>query len=192
MVIIFLISLILIIFFHEFAHLIAAKKCGCGVDIFSVGFGRPIYRKEYKGTIYQITPILLGGYCKLRDELKNSHDSEAFTNLPYHKKLLIALAGVTINMLIGLICFFIGKFIHCFALYYFGYLSFLLGLTNAIPFPALDGSYPILVWLEKFMGKEKGYKLMEKINRIGFAILMALQILCIPYIIYIIKNGGRF
>jgi membrane-associated protease RseP (regulator of RpoE activity) len=170
--------------------LIVAKKCGCGVDIFSIGFGKPIYRKEYKGTIYQITPILLGGFCKLRDELILSSDKTAFPNQPYHKKVLIALAGVTANMLMGLLCILIGKLIHCFPIFYFGYLSFLLGLTNAIPFPALDGSYPILVWLEKFMGREKGYKIMGIICRIGFVILMTLQIACIPYIIYVVRNGG--
>lgn len=190
MIITFLISLIIIIFCHEISHLIVAKKVGVGVDIFSIGFGRPFYRKEYKGTIYQITPFLFGGYCKLRDELTPSSDKEAFPNQPYHKKVFIALAGVTMNMLMGLIIFLIGKFVHCHVLVYFGFLSFILGATNAIPFPALDGSYPILVWLEKFMGKEKGYKTMALICRIGFIILMALQIICIPYIIYIVKNGG--
>lgn len=190
MIIIFIISLVIIIFCHELAHLLVAKKCGCGVDIFSIGFGKPIYSKEYKGTIYQITPILLGGYCKLRDELISSSDREAFPNQPYHKKVLIALAGVAVNIIMGLIIFLIGKLINCYVLVYFGYLSFLLGITNAIPFPALDGSYPILVWLEKFMGKEKGYKTMALINRIGFIILMALQIACIPWIIYLIKQGA--
>jgi membrane-associated protease RseP (regulator of RpoE activity) len=189
MIISFLISLIIIIFCHEFAHLITAKKLGCGVDIFSIGFGKPFYRKEYKGTIYQISFLLFGGYCKLRDELKDSNDPHAFTNLTYHKKVYIALAGVMTNMIMGLIIIYLGKLFGFKSLIYFGYLSFLLGATNTIPFPALDGSYPILVWLEKFYGKEKGCKLMEKINRIGFIILMALQIACIPYIIYIVKNG---
>lgn len=190
MIIAFLISIIIIIFFHELAHLLVAKKCGCGVDIFSIGFGRPFYRKEYKGTIYQITPLLLGGYCKLRDELVLSSDKTAFPNQPYHKKVFIALAGVGINMIMGLIIFFIGRLFHSYILVYFGYLSFLLGATNAIPFPALDGSYPILVWLEKFMGKDRGYKMMGLICKVGFAILIALQIVCLPYLILMIKRGA--
>jgi membrane-associated protease RseP (regulator of RpoE activity) len=189
MIILFLVSLLICIFAHELGHLIVAKKCGCGVDIFSIGFGKPIYRKEYKGTIYQITPFLLGGYCKLRDELTVSKDTAAFPNLPYHKKLYISLAGVTINMLMGLIFFLIGKLLHNYILFYFGYLSFVLGATNALPIPALDGSYPILVWLEKFYGKEKGYELMSIICKIGFIFLMVLQVACIPYIIYFIRTG---
>jgi membrane-associated protease RseP (regulator of RpoE activity) len=190
MILLFLISLIICIFCHEFAHLITAKKCGCGVLVFSIGFGKPIYSFEWKKTRYNFTPFLLGGYCKLEGELDGKSNSPiAFTNLSYRKKLMIALAGVTTNMLMGSMIFLIGRFIHCYTLTYFGYLSFLLGLTNAIPFPALDGSYPILVWLEKFYGKEKGYKLMGIVCKWGFIILMILNILCIPYLIHLIKQG---
>lgn len=190
MIISFLISLIIIITLHELAHLIVAKRCGCAVDIFSIGFGKPIYRKEYKDTIYQITPYLLGGYCKLRDELNPSSDKAAFPNQPYRKKVYIALAGVITNMITGLLALFIGKLLHCHPLFYFGYYSFLLGATNAIPFPALDGSYPILVWLEKIYGKEKGYKLMTLLCKYGFIFLMILQIACVPYLIILIKRGA--
>jgi membrane-associated protease RseP (regulator of RpoE activity) len=175
---------------HEFAHLLIAKRCGCGVDIFSIGFGKPFYRKEYNGTIYQITPWLLGGYCKLRDELTLSSDEAAFPNLIYRKKLFIALVGVIVNILVGIMVFLIGQFINSSVLIYFGELSFILGATNAIPFPALDGSYPILVWLEKFMGKEKGYQMMAYICRLGFIFLIALQIACIPLIILMYTRGG--
>ena len=65
-----------------------------------------------------------------------------------------------------------------------------MGITNALPIPALDGSYPILVWLEKLKGKEKGYALMNKMCRWGFIILMALNIACLPYLFYLIKSGG--
>lgn len=192
MIIYFLCSLVLIIFCHELAHLLVAKKLGVGVDIFSIGFGRPLYRKEYRGTIYQITPLLLGGYTKLRDELKNSNDPHAFINQPYHKKVLIALAGVTTNILMGLIIFLIGKFIHSYALVYFGFLSFILGVTNTIPIiPCLDGGYLLYIPIcFKIWGKEKGLKIFAILNKISFTILMLLQILAIPYLIYLIKQGG--
>jgi len=192
MVIIFLISLILIIFCHEFAHLIVAKKCGCGVDIFSIGFGRPLYRKEYKGTIYQISWILLGGFCKLTDELKVSNEPTAFTNLPYRKKLAIAFAGVTTNIIMGLIAIGLGKLFLCWTLLYFGLISVVLGITNILPLaPCLDGGY--VIWMPiyiKVWGKEKGTIKFAIANRISFIILMTLNVLCIPYIIYIVKNGG--
>lgn len=187
---IFLISLIVIVILHELAHFIAAKLCGCGVEVVSVGFGKPIFSFEYKETRYNFTPWLFGGYCKLKDELTNSNDPTAFTNLPYRRKVIIALAGVTVNILIGLICLLIGLKLLNFKIWYFGYISFILGITNALPIPALDGSYPILVWLEKLKGKEKGYALMNKMCRWGFIILMALNIACLPYLYYLIKSGS--
>jgi len=186
----FLISLFFIILFHEGAHLALAKLCKCGVEVFSIGFGRPIFKKKIGDTIYQICPILLGGYNKLKDELIHSNDPKAFSNLPYRKKCLIAFAGITINIIMGIICLIIGKKFNINNLTYFGWLSLMLGIGNSIPFPALDGSYPVLVWLEKFYGKDKGYKIMEKICRIGFIFLMTLNILCIPYLIYLAKTGG--
>jgi len=53
----------------------------------------------------------------------------------------------------------------------------------------LDGSYPILVGLEKIYGKKKGYKLMEKIVKIGFVIIIILNFACIPLLIYWYKIG---
>jgi membrane-associated protease RseP (regulator of RpoE activity) len=87
------------------------------------------------------------------------------------------IAGCVINIITGLIALGLVKLgLHYYPLFLFGFLSLWLGITNLIPFPALDGSYPILVWLEKFMGKEKGYELMGKIVGVGFVILMILNI----------------
>jgi len=185
----FFISLILTILMHETAHLIAAKACKCQVDIFSVGFGKALFKKKIGKTIYQIAPILIGGYCQLKDELCYSRSKYAFTNLPYRKKLIISLAGVIINIIAGLISLFFGITFGIDFLYYFGAISFALGITNALPIPALDGSYPILVWLEKIYGKKKGYAKMNRICSIGFMILMLLNILCLPYLFYLIKIG---
>ena len=62
MVILFIFSLLIIVIIHEFAHLIVAKLCKCGVLKYSVGFGKPVlFSKKIKGTIYQITPWIIGG-----------------------------------------------------------------------------------------------------------------------------------
>jgi Zn-dependent protease len=125
----------------------------------------------------------------LKDELKISNDKDSFTNLPYYKKFLIAIAGCSVNIIIGIIFYFLGLKLLNFNLFYFGIISFSLGITNLLPVPALDGSYPILVWLEKKYGKEKGYKLMTKICRIGFVILMTLNIAYLPYMFYLLWKG---
>ncbi len=190
MILTFLISIYISIILHEAAHLLAAKAVKCKVEIFSIGFGTELFRIKYRDTIYRIALFPLGGYNKLEDELNYSKSKYAFTNLSYSKKMLIILSGCFINILTGIIAcqiayripvdfFELGK-----SLFYFGYLSIVLGLSNLLPIPALDGSYVFLVWLEKFYGKKKGYAKMSSICRIGFIILMILNILCIPFLIY--------
>jgi membrane-associated protease RseP (regulator of RpoE activity) len=180
----FFINLIFIVIIHEAGHLIVAKKLKCGVDIYSIGFGNPLWRKEYKETIYQFAPILLGGYCKLRDELSSSNDPYSFTNMSYRKKVAISYAGVLVNILTGLLVGYIGWWYGIYCLLYFGVISVSLGVTNALPIPALDGSYPILIGLEKIYGKEKGYAIMNKICKWGFVILMTLNIASLPWMFY--------
>jgi membrane-associated protease RseP (regulator of RpoE activity) len=178
---------------HEFAHLIVAKKCNCSVLKYSIGFGKPVlFSKKIKDTVYEITPWIVGGYCQLKGELKKTRAKNAFINLPYRKKLAIAVAGVTINMFMGIIAMIIGKYYSIYNLYYFGYISFIMGFTNwFIPIPCLDGGYalwyPILV---KIFGKEKGTRIFAKAVQISFAIVMVLNIICIPLLIRLILKGA--
>ena len=169
----------------------------CKVEIFSIGFGRALYQKRLGNTTYQIAIFPLGGYCKLQDETQQSRSKYAFTNLPYSRKVAIAMAGIITNIITGFIALglcnlifnnlsiirFLGaNTLPIFNfLWIFGYLSITLGISNALPIPALDGCYPFLVLLEKKYGKKRGYKLMTKINKIGFIVIMILNVLCIPF-----------
>jgi membrane-associated protease RseP (regulator of RpoE activity) len=186
----FITCLIIVIILHELAHLIAAKCCGCKVDVFSVGFGKPVlYKIKIGETVYQFTPWIMGGYCQLHGELEYTRKKYAFTSLPYSKKVIIALAGVIVNIVMGLIAIVLGERLLHYNLFYFGYISLLLGASNALPLPALDGSYPFLVLLEKKYGKKKGYALMNKIVQVSMKILMWLNILCLPWLVVMIWKG---
>jgi membrane-associated protease RseP (regulator of RpoE activity) len=187
--ILFLISLFIIIILHEAAHLITAKQCGCGVIKYSIGFGKPIiFSKKIKDTVFQITPWIFGGYCELKGELITSRAKNAFINLPYRKKFAIAVAGCAVNIFIGLLSMFIGKLTESYDFYYFGYISLALGVSNwFIPIPCLDGGYAL--WypiLTKIHGKNKGNKIFKRSVDISFKIIMFLNIICIPYIIYLL------
>jgi membrane-associated protease RseP (regulator of RpoE activity) len=189
MIIFLTISLLICIFLHEAAHLIVAKKVGCGVEKFSIGFGKPIlFKKKIKGIIYQITPWILGGYCQLKGELNSCEDKDAFINLPYLKKFFILIAGCGINIISG----FLSIFIYCLTLNHiyadFALISIILGLSNLIPIiPCLDGGYILFLPLcMHFWGKEKGLKIFALINHISFIIVIILNIACIPYLIKMI------
>ena len=185
----FLIALVLIITLHELAHLIVAKLCGCRVIEFSIGFGKALFSKKIGGTTYKVAPLLLGGYNKLKGELKCSKDKDAFTSLTYRKKLAIALAGVIVNIVTGYIALLLGRHFHIYFLRYFGILSIIIGVTNALPIPALDGSYPFLLAIEKIIPKKYALKLMRTLCKWGFIILMILNIASIPWLIYLLMKG---
>ncbi len=61
----FIVLLMFIVFFHEFGHFSAARLLGIRVDTFSIGFGKPIFKRvDKKGTEWQIAMLPLGGYVK--------------------------------------------------------------------------------------------------------------------------------
>ena len=141
-------SLIFIILIHELGHLLAAKICKCGVKTFSVGFGKPLFKFTYNKTVYQIAPIQLGGYCELKGELDYSRSKYAFTNKTYIEKVFIALAGILMNLWSGLVSYCLFLLTHNNIFILFAFYSIVIGLSNALPIPALDGSYPIMFLFE--------------------------------------------
>ena len=56
------------------------------------------------------------------------------------------------------------------------FLSLILAFMNFLPIPALDGGYVLLLLLEIITGKQIPDKWLEKINNVGFWILIALLI----------------
>jgi membrane-associated protease RseP (regulator of RpoE activity) len=188
MIILFLISLYICIILHEAGHLLTAKLVKCKVLVFSIGFGKELFSFKYKGTKYRLALLPLGGYNQLKHELDYCKSKHALPNLSYSKKLLILLSGCLINIITGLIVGFFGIILDNFNLYYFGFISVLLGITNLLPFPALDGSYPFLFLIEKIIPKKFALQFIRWIVRQGFIILMLINIACIPYLIYLITT----
>jgi len=186
---IFLISLIICIILHESAHLLTAKMVKCKVEVFSIGFGKQLFSFTYKGTKYRIALIPIGGYNKLEHEIDYCRNKNALPNLPYRKKLLVILSGCYVNIITGLMGYFLGMKFNNYNLCYFGWISTLLGITNLLPIPALDGSYPILFLMEKVIPKKYALQLMRFLITWGFILLMTLNILCLPYLVYLIRTG---
>jgi regulator of sigma E protease len=53
------------IFVHEFGHFLVALLFRMKVDVFSLGFGPAIWKRKYKGIVFKIAWIPLGGYVAL-------------------------------------------------------------------------------------------------------------------------------
>lgn len=75
----FLFVLTIVVFFHELGHFLAARWCGVGVKVFSVGFGPELFGfNDRRGTRWRLSMIPLGGYVKfLGDENEASQTDSA-------------------------------------------------------------------------------------------------------------------
>jgi len=90
---------------HEFGHFIVAKACGMRVLKFSIGFGPKLIKKQGKETEYSLRLLPLGGFVQLEGEDEDSDDPRAFNRKPAWQRILVLLAGVTINILFALIIY---------------------------------------------------------------------------------------
>jgi membrane-associated protease RseP (regulator of RpoE activity) len=185
---ILLYSLFFMILFHELGHLWAAKLCKCGVKTFSIGFGKALWSKKIGKTVYQIAPILFGGYCELQGEMTYTRSKYAFTNKTYGQKVFISFAGILMNLITGLIAYGLAILFHNKICFLFSFYSIILGLSNALPIPALDGSYWIAFLFEKKYGKKRSYEKISNLFKIFFIWIMILNILSIPYLIWLVTT----
>lgn len=105
-----LVTLGVLVTFHEFGHYWVARRCGVRVLRFSVGFGRPLWRRVAKdGTEYQIAAIPLGGYVKMLDAREGEVDptlrGEEFTGKSVWKRIAIVAAGPAFNLIFTIVAF---------------------------------------------------------------------------------------
>ena len=101
----FLILIGVLIWFHELGHFLFAKLFGVKVEVFSIGFGPPLLRKQIGETLYQIAVIPLGGFVKLYGEEEKVDDPSAFSAKAGWQKILIAFAGPLFNLLLTVFLF---------------------------------------------------------------------------------------
>jgi len=111
-IILFIIVLGILIFFHELGHFLLAKAFGVKVLKFSLGFGYKLVGKKWGETEYLISTVPLGGYVKLLGE--NDDDSEdlspeeahrAFNHQHVLKRIAIVAAGPFFNLFLALFLF---------------------------------------------------------------------------------------
>ncbi|MEO7014209.1 MAG: RIP metalloprotease RseP [Dokdonella sp.] len=107
-----LVTLGLLVTFHEFGHFIVARWCGVKVLRFSVGFGKPLWmRRDRHGTEFAIAAIPLGGYVKMLDEREGEVAPEeldqAHNRKPVGQRMAIAAAGPAFNLIFTVFAFWL-------------------------------------------------------------------------------------
>ena len=107
-----LITLGLLITFHEFGHFWVARKLGVRVLKFSVGFGKRLWSRTGRdGTEYVLAAFPLGGYVKMLDEREvdvlPEERNESFNNKSVGARIAIVAAGPAFNLIFAVAAFWL-------------------------------------------------------------------------------------
>jgi len=130
-----IIGLSILIFFHEFGHFIFAKIFKIKVEEFGIGYpprmcgfvfnekqkkkqikffwGKKISAQDKEKTIYSLNWIPFGGFNKLKGEMGEEDNSpDSFFAQVWWKKAIVAMGGVIMNLFLAFLlfslCYFIG------------------------------------------------------------------------------------
>ncbi len=107
----FLLVLSFLVFFHELGHFVAARYFGVTVHVFSIGFGKQLYSKQWRGTTWQFALVPLGGYVKMKgqDDTKPGlveDGSDSYNTKKPWQRIVILFAGPFANFILAAILYF--------------------------------------------------------------------------------------
>ena len=131
----FLVVITVLVFFHELGHYSVARLFNVSVERFSIGFGKPIWKRTAKsGTEWVISRIPLGGYVKflgdagaasnpdmealqeIKAEVSEKYGESAVENCfhfkPLWQRALIVVAGPVANFILAIVFFGIVLSVH--------------------------------------------------------------------------------
>ncbi len=119
----FIFTIGVIVTIHEYGHFQVARWCGVKVIRFSIGFGKPLWKKTLgvDQTEFVIAAIPLGGYVKMLDERELKAEKEAgealdhdyseadlaraFNRQSVYKRIAIVIAGPMANLLLAILIY---------------------------------------------------------------------------------------
>ncbi len=108
----FVVAISVLVAVHEYGHYIVGRWTGMKVLRFSIGFGKPIWKRVGKGpdrTEYCISAIPLGGYVRFLDSREGAVDPEdegrAFNQRPIPARIAVLLAGPFFNFFFAIFAY---------------------------------------------------------------------------------------
>jgi regulator of sigma E protease len=120
----FLFALGVLITFHEYGHFWVARKFDVKILRFSIGFGRPLWKKNFSrdNTELVVAALPLGGYVKMLDDREGDvspgESHRAFNHKPVSQRIAIVIAGPLFNFLFAILAY---------------WLMYMIGLTGLKP-----------------------------------------------------------
>jgi regulator of sigma E protease len=107
----FVVAISVLVAVHEYGHYIVGRWTGMKVLRFSIGFGRPIWRRigGEDRTEYCVSAIPLGGYVRFLDSregpIPEEDEGRAFNQRPVPARIAVLLAGPAFNFLFAIIAY---------------------------------------------------------------------------------------
>ncbi len=100
----FVIALSILVAVHEWGHYYVAKLCKVKILRFSIGFGKPLYKRvTSSGMEFVIAAIPMGGYVRMLDgrvdDVSEVQKDIAFNHKPLYQRFAIVAAGPLINII---------------------------------------------------------------------------------------------
>jgi regulator of sigma E protease len=104
-----------LIFIHELGHYLAARSQGVTVEVFSIGFGPALLKRQVKsGTVWQVCALPLGGYVKMQGwgepepakaSAPGSFSPGSFSAASLSSKAVIVAAGPLANLALAVVLY---------------------------------------------------------------------------------------
>ncbi|MBA2368854.1 MAG: site-2 protease family protein [Candidatus Protochlamydia sp.] len=109
-IVIAILGLSFLIFIHELGHYFMARRLGMRVEVFSIGFGKPVYSWVKDGVKWQIGWLIFGGYVKIAgmemDDQKDLYEiPDGFYSKSPLNRIKVAFMGPFVNIVFALLIF---------------------------------------------------------------------------------------
>ncbi len=105
-----------LVFIHELGHYWMARRQGMRVEVFAIGFGKPIYKWEFQGVQWQIGYLPFGGYVRIAGMQKERgvdpmRIPDGFYGKKPWQRIQVALAGPLVNIFFAMAIFVVLWFV---------------------------------------------------------------------------------
>lgn len=106
-----LIGLGFLIFIHELGHYFMARRAKMTVEVFSIGFGKPLFKWSWHDVSWQVGVIPFGGYVRIKG-MERKKGNEDLYKIPdgYYskgpwKRIAVAFMGPLVNLVFAFLAF---------------------------------------------------------------------------------------
>jgi membrane-associated protease RseP (regulator of RpoE activity) len=105
-------GIVAMVMLHEAGHFIAARRAGMKATEFFLGFGPRLWSFRRGETEYGVKAVPAGGYVRIigmsnLETVDPADESRTYRRGSYKNRLIVVLAGVTMNALLAFMLFFV-------------------------------------------------------------------------------------